>query len=126
MRKFRYDPARQEELRSLTLPARQEELRSLRHSWLNTRGAVLYRAGRHASAVRQLNEAVAVHGTGMVEDWLFLSLAHQRLGHAAEAKKWLDRARGQKPSTRAKQFWENLEVDLLRREAEKVLKQPKR
>ncbi len=107
-------------------PGAEARLRKVRHAWLNTQGAVLYRAGRHALAVSRLDQAVAAHGGGMVEDWLFLALAHHQLGHAAEAKKWLDKARAVKPSTETKHFWENLEVDLLIREAEQSLEEIRR
>jgi tetratricopeptide (TPR) repeat protein len=56
-------------------------------------GAILYRAGRDKEAVKHLNEAVRQHadgGDGFT--CLFLALAHHRLGHAAEASKWLARA----------------------------------
>jgi tetratricopeptide (TPR) repeat protein len=63
------------------------------HNYLNTLGAALYRAGRSEEAVRRLGEALQAHGQGgVVEDWLFLALAHQRLGHGADARQWLDRA----------------------------------
>src|SRR5204863_38983 len=42
------------------LPA--DERQRLRHAWLNTEGAVLYRAGDHREAVARLKEAVAYHG----------------------------------------------------------------
>jgi uncharacterized protein HemY len=61
--------------------------------YLNTLGAALYRSGRFEDAVRRLEESVRVQGQGgAVGDWLFLALAHQRLGHADEARRWLDRA----------------------------------
>jgi tetratricopeptide (TPR) repeat protein len=64
------------------------------HSFINTLGAALYRAGRFEEAVRRLNESIAIHGGGGVyEDWLFLALSHHRLGHREEARKWLVKAR---------------------------------
>src|SRR5262249_22604775 len=52
-------------------------------------GGMLYRSGQWEDASEQLN---AVRQTrqhkedgGTVSDWLFLAMAHQRLGHGAEA-----------------------------------------
>jgi WD40 repeat protein len=49
-------------------------------------GAALYRAGKPTEAVRELDEAVRLHGTGSLWARLFLALAHQRLGHAEQAQ----------------------------------------
>jgi WD40 repeat protein len=93
-----------------------------KYTVLNTLGAVLYRAGRYQDAVARLNEAVALKDkTGAVQDWLFLALAHQRLGQADEAKKWLDRAVAAPPAKGDDHYWENAEVELLRREAQRLL-----
>jgi Flp pilus assembly protein TadD len=55
--------------------------------YLNTLGATLYRAGRFGEAVRRLSEAVEAQGReGIVWDWLFLAMSHQRLGHADQAR----------------------------------------
>jgi WD40 repeat protein len=51
-------------------------------------GAALYRAGRHAEAVRELDEAVRLHGKGPLWARLFLALAHRRLGHAKQAQEY--------------------------------------
>jgi WD40 repeat protein/tetratricopeptide (TPR) repeat protein/tRNA A-37 threonylcarbamoyl transferase component Bud32 len=61
--------------------------------YLNTLGAALYRAGRYEEAIRRLDEALnapAQGGTAWAS--LFLALAHHRLGHADEARRWRDRA----------------------------------
>jgi tetratricopeptide (TPR) repeat protein len=53
-------------------------------------GEALYRAGRLEEAVQRLTAArIGFDGTG----WLFLAMAHARLGHAAEARQWLAKAR---------------------------------
>jgi tetratricopeptide (TPR) repeat protein len=65
---------------------------------LTTLGAALYRAGRFLEAVQQLREAQTVYKPADEErqsiayNWLFLAMAHQRLGHAEEAKSWLAKA----------------------------------
>jgi tetratricopeptide (TPR) repeat protein len=65
------------------------------YQYLNTLGAVLCRTGRSEAAVQRLQQAVRVHGTGGTAwDWLFLALAHHRLGQATEARQALERALG--------------------------------
>jgi WD40 repeat protein/serine/threonine protein kinase/tetratricopeptide (TPR) repeat protein len=61
--------------------------------FLETLGAVLYRAGRFREALDRLNEVVTKQGEG--SPWLtqlFLAMAHHRLGHADDAKRWLAKA----------------------------------
>ena len=53
--------------------------------------------------------------------WPFLAMAHHRLGHRDEARRWLDRLRARQPSTDPAQFWDELEIRLLRGEAEAVV-----
>ena len=83
-----------------------------KHRYLQTLGAATYRAGRFEEAIGHLNDALkalpepaikpAAGASGGVSpsaapggnalDWLFLAMAHHRLGHAEEARKWLDKA----------------------------------
>jgi hypothetical protein len=86
-------------------------------------GAALYRAGRCDEAIRRLEEPIrARHEAGMPRDWAFLALAHHRLGHRDEARHWLDRLRNHQPSgADSTPFWEELEIRLLRAEAEAVI-----
>jgi hypothetical protein len=58
------------------------------HVFFELLGAALYRAGRHAEAVRELDEAVRLHGKGSLWAKLFLALAHQRLGHAQQVQQF--------------------------------------
>ncbi|MHB8974089.1 MAG: hypothetical protein ACYC3X_26230 [Pirellulaceae bacterium] len=67
--------------------------------YLNTWGAVLYRAGRFDEALAQLSAADALakdpsnaNGLSPAYTWFFLAMTQQRLGHAEEAKPWLDKA----------------------------------
>jgi tetratricopeptide (TPR) repeat protein len=86
---------------ALELPLELAELAAARGSLgrpdpnsLNTLGAALYRNGRFADAIGALNRAIAAAGgTGTWADWVFLAMAHQRLGHAKEAREWLKKAR---------------------------------
>ncbi|MCI0743225.1 MAG: protein kinase [Gemmataceae bacterium] len=101
------------------------------HARLLTLGAALYRAGRFDDAVQKLDEAIKVWGKGDTPwDWLFLAMAHHRLGQADLAKSNLDRAArwiDQRTSKGASGtlLWSNrLELALLRREAEATLSMP--
>jgi tetratricopeptide (TPR) repeat protein len=89
---------------------------------VTTLGAALHRAGRPAEAIGRLEEAIRTRGeAGSPRDWAFLSLAHHRLGHGAEARRWLDRLREYRPSEDLARFWDELEIRLLRSEAEAVI-----
>jgi tetratricopeptide (TPR) repeat protein len=66
---------------------------------VSTFGAALYRAGRFEEAVARLAEAerlIARPSAGLIVSpaytWLFLAMAHHRLGHAEDARKWLGKA----------------------------------
>ena len=48
-------------------------------------------------------------------------MAHHRLGHRDEARHWVERIRNHQPRTDPDQFWEELEIRLLRSEAEAVV-----
>jgi hypothetical protein len=89
---------------------------------LKTLGAALYRAARFAEAVRRLEEGIKERkGESSEADWVFLAMAHHRLGHHDQARRWLDRfpVRGPDPDPSA--FWGELEIRLLRAEAEAVV-----
>jgi tetratricopeptide (TPR) repeat protein len=89
---------------------------------LNTLGAALYRAGRFAEAVRRLEEGIQIKMGGSSEaDWAFLAMAHCRLGHHDQARRWLDRFRDRNPRPGPYAFWYELEIRLLRAEAEAVV-----
>src|SRR5262249_30251423 len=68
--------------------------------FVTTWGAALYRAGRLVEVTQRLEEAVQGLTTAndpsmevvQAYDWLFLAMAHARLGHAADARQWLEKA----------------------------------
>jgi WD40 repeat protein/tetratricopeptide (TPR) repeat protein len=63
------------------------------HSWRNTHGVLLYRAGRYREAADVLETAIRDQSRGgFPQDWLFLGLALRKLGAADDAKRWLDQA----------------------------------
>ena len=82
-------------------------------------GGALYRAGRFADAVQQLEEGIRLRdGSSGPEDWAFLAMAHHRLGHHAEATRWLDRLRS---SSQQRDAWSGIVIQRLRSEAEAVI-----
>ncbi|HUT95370.1 MAG TPA: biotin/lipoyl-binding protein [Thermoguttaceae bacterium] len=102
------------------------------HHLQNTRGAVLYRAGRFDDAAEQLEEAVADHWKGGTPwDWFFLAMAHHQLGNADDAHDWLDKAvewmdeddsESGEEEGRPELGWDQkLELEILRQEAEALL-----
>jgi hypothetical protein len=53
--------------------------------------------------------------------WPFLAMGRHRLGHRDEARRWLDRFRNRQPSADTSQFWDELEIRLLRGEVEALI-----
>ncbi len=93
-----------------------------KHDALNTLGAALYRSGRFGDAIRRLEEAIkARNGAERPNDWPLLAMAHHRLGHNNEARRWLDRLRNRRLSDDPDGFWEELENHILCSEAEAVI-----
>jgi serine/threonine protein kinase/WD40 repeat protein len=106
--------------------------RALKEPWneqqrlvhLNTLGVILFRAGRYQEAIDRLNERVnAGEATGAPVDWVFLAMAHHRLGNKAEAKRWLEKFRANKvPDYRtSRDLWNDLEIRFFAREVEALL-----
>jgi WD40 repeat protein/class 3 adenylate cyclase len=86
---------------------------------LNTLGAALYRAGRYEAAIRRLNESIRTRGGASVpKQFVFLAMAHHRLGHRGEARRWLDRLENDQPKEGFEFLWDEVELRILRREAE--------
>ncbi len=109
------------------------------HSYSQTLGATLYRAGRFAEAVRRLEETnnaweqdpnkLASYCPGYTH--FFLAMSHHRLGHAQKASQWLDKASKwidremQNPANQASSAWNRrLTLHLFQREAEDLLHGP--
>jgi tetratricopeptide (TPR) repeat protein len=90
---------------------------------LNTLGAALYRAGRFDEAIRCLEDAMKARGGGQGHptDWPFLAMAHHRLGHPAEARRWLARLRDDRAIADPARPWDEVELRLLRSEAKAVV-----
>jgi tetratricopeptide (TPR) repeat protein len=89
---------------------------------LNTLGAALYRAGRFEQAICRLQEGIRKRGgASLPQDWVFLAMAHHRLGHDTEARRWLDRLRAHQPKVNLNALWTELEIRLLRSEVEALI-----
>src|SRR5439155_26126944 len=116
-----------------------------RPEYLNGLGALLYRAGRYDEALRRLQEAAGVPqhafwnvdgrgAGGRVYNALFQAMAYARLGHTAETRgslgqavQWFEEfqrqsepAGGDAPAVPLP-WWQKLEFQLLRREAEALM-----
>jgi len=91
--------------------------------------ALLYRTGQFQPALQQLEKAQALRGTtDAPTDWLLLAMTQQRLGRAGDAKTWLEKAAQAGQGTVAKEgrtWQERLELALLQKEAEALIKGPK-
>jgi WD40 repeat protein len=61
------------------------------YTYLRSLSACLFRAGRYEEALQRLQEARKAQADSPMT-WLLLALVHQKLGHAAEARRWLRRA----------------------------------
>src|SRR5262249_53239156 len=95
----------------------------------NTLGAAHYRAGDWKAAVAALDKAVALRQGGDAFDWLFLAMAHRKLGNHDEAPRsdnqapqWLEK--NQKSLENDKVQAE--ELRRFRKEAEEVLELKKK
>jgi hypothetical protein len=104
------------------------------HDSLSSLGAILYRSGRFADALRHLHQAVSVYGEGgNPQDQLFLAMAYHALGDDERAREELMKTEASIPRTleledekRGHVRWPDdwlvpTELRLLRAEAESLL-----
>jgi serine/threonine protein kinase/tetratricopeptide (TPR) repeat protein len=108
------------------------------YDYLTTSGVALYRAGRFEEAVKRLGEADTAYKRDarfrqpVAYSWIFLAMAHHRLGQTEEARKWLDKAvqwmdqagleKGQDAASKIPMPWNRrLTLRLLRNEAETLI-----
>jgi superkiller protein 3 len=88
----------------------------------NTLGVAHYRLGEDKAAVAALHKSMELHQGGDAFDWLFLAMAHRRLGDPDEARKWYDKAvQWQEKSSRTLDPHQAEELRRFREEAEQVL-----
>jgi WD40 repeat protein/tetratricopeptide (TPR) repeat protein len=111
------DPVVRMERIVATIPGRS------RHMFLNTLGGLVYRAGRHRDAIDRLMEGIRLRGGREVpQDWAFLAMAAHKLGLSGEASRWMEKLRNWRGGASEKDFWNNVEIEVLREEAEDALK----
>ncbi|MHC4617621.1 MAG: protein kinase domain-containing protein [Planctomycetota bacterium] len=120
--------------RIVQLAKRAVENDSEREGYLNALGASLYRAGRFDEAIQQLRSLVAgwekagkmPTGYSPAFTWFFLAMAHHQLGNSAEARACLDKAvaRAEQESSGELRWHQRLALQLLRQEAESLIKGP--
>jgi tetratricopeptide (TPR) repeat protein len=103
---------------------------------LTERGALLHRAGKSREAVPLFQRSLEADKSPgrQVLNWLWLALAHQKLGETDEARRWLDKAskwldqfRGEIPKLAdapGLELHNWLEASVLRKEAEALLQKP--
>jgi serine/threonine protein kinase/Tfp pilus assembly protein PilF len=60
------------------------------YAW-NTLGAAYCRAGQWNDALKAIERAMTIQQEGAL-DWFFLAMAHHKLGHEKEARRWYDRS----------------------------------
>ena len=101
--------------------------------FLNTLGAILFRAGRHDEAIARLTELDRRRETadGDVQSspaytWYFLAMAHQKAGNADQAREYLNKANQSTDKALADEenppAWDRrATLELLRKEAEALL-----
>jgi WD40 repeat protein/tetratricopeptide (TPR) repeat protein/tRNA A-37 threonylcarbamoyl transferase component Bud32 len=93
--------------------------------YLCTLGAALFRAGDLPSAAHRLDEARTIHGRRTcAREWLWLAMAHKRMGSAKEAREWLQKATTAlaAPDAASLPWIQRLQLELLRREAEELVR----
>jgi tetratricopeptide (TPR) repeat protein/serine/threonine protein kinase len=94
--------------------------------WL-TLGVAEYRTGDWKAAVATLDKARELTRGGDPLPLFFLAMAHKRLGHNGEARKWYDQAMGKiTPSMTAGDLKKNDELRRFRLEAEEALELKKK
>lgn len=103
-------------------PEQKTTFDNQKHLLLNTCGAVLCRAGQLDKAIEVLTEALAVGKQGLPQDFVFLAMAHHRLGHLKEAGQFLDKAIAARPKDDAKWSWDVVEAQLLVDEATALIR----
>jgi serine/threonine protein kinase len=77
---------------ALRLAKRASELDGREGTYWNTLGVAYYRASQWPAALAALEKGVSLAQPPDSYDWFWLAMAHWRLGHKDEARRWYDRA----------------------------------
>jgi tetratricopeptide (TPR) repeat protein len=83
------DPALRDPSRAVALAQRALVLHPIHGGFSFTQGVAHYRAGDWQGAIAALEESNRVRLRGTAHNFFFLAMAHCRLGHADEARDWL-------------------------------------
>ncbi len=132
------DPEPEEVQASVLAPGGAEDPKALvrfaERAWINSRrsprslwslSVAHYRAGRWDEAIAKANETIARGAETAWLSWPILALAHARLGHTHEARRWLAKAREWSDQERRRQLAESAgfttpkwtDFEILKREA---------
>jgi tetratricopeptide (TPR) repeat protein len=104
---------------------------SIHYVWsLHVQGLAYYRAGQNDKAIEHLQQALDGHPDWEhnVLNWLVLAMAHYRLKHGNEARRWLEEARQwieqhtRNPAPLSGEWLEWQVMQILFGEAEELLK----
>jgi tetratricopeptide (TPR) repeat protein len=111
------DPRMRDPARAVALARKAFEVDRGNPDFANTLGIAHYRAGDWKAAVEVLEKSRALRKGGDAFDWFFLAMAHDRLAHKDEARRWYDRA----VEWTKKNAPQNEELGRFRAEAEQLL-----
>jgi len=112
------DEALRDPQRAVALAEEAVKLSPGEGTYHNTLGVARYRTGAFAKAIEALEASVRLRSGGDPYDWLFLAMAHARLGHRDEARREYDRA----ARWMAEKAPANPELAAMRAEADAVMK----
>ncbi len=86
------DAAKRDPERAIKLARKSVDLGPRDAELWNTLGVAYYRAGKSEDAIAALNKSMELRSGGDAYDWFFLAMAHQKSGHADDARKWFEKA----------------------------------
>jgi tetratricopeptide (TPR) repeat protein len=86
------DTAFRDSKRAVELAKKAVALAPMSGNLWNTFGVAQYRVGNSGEAIVALQKSMDLRSGGDSIDWLFLAMAHWKLGNDDEARKWYDKA----------------------------------
>jgi Tfp pilus assembly protein PilF len=86
------DPKFRDPARAVQLAKKATGLMPKANTFWNTLGVANYRAGDWQAARTALEKSMELQQGGNSFDWIFLAMAHWRLGEKDKAREWYDRA----------------------------------